>query len=231
MRINRFAWPKILKISYKRHNFYIKIRPGEFEQYESTIGFKLANHRAAKKLWKACVEHHTFFRLMTPETVESSLFPKLGSKFRYSGRTMYQTKKIPVDRPAPQFERSLTGKRLTSRSMDGTDYLTFRKEFGTKFFYNEKCIFSGLALEKEKDRDAAKRHTMSHPPDHIPELDSPRQSRSPLKKGKKEQVNRIDTGNVLITFHPIESVQVLENDFISLLLNEHILSHRNHVTQ
>lgn len=119
LRINRFAWPKILKISYKRHNFYIKIRPGEFEQYESTIGFKLANHRAAKKLWKACVEHHTFFRLMTPETVESSLFPKLGSKFRYSGRTMYQTKKVPVDRPAPQFERSLTGKRLTSRSMDG----------------------------------------------------------------------------------------------------------------
>lgn len=120
LRINRFAWPKILKISYKRHNFYIKIRPGEFEQYESTIGFKLANHRAAKKLWKACVEHHTFFRLMTPETVESSLFPKLGSKFRYSGRTMYQTKKVPVDRPAPQFERSLTGKRLTSRSMDGS---------------------------------------------------------------------------------------------------------------
>lgn len=62
LRINRFAWPKILKISYKRHNFYIKIRPGEFEQFESTIGFKLANHRAAKKLWKVCVEHHTFFR-------------------------------------------------------------------------------------------------------------------------------------------------------------------------
>jgi hypothetical protein len=62
LRINRFAWPKILKISYKRHNFYIKIRPGEFEQFESTIGFKLANHRAAKKLWKTCVEHHTFFR-------------------------------------------------------------------------------------------------------------------------------------------------------------------------
>ncbi|XP_055314155.1 protein 4.1 homolog [Sitodiplosis mosellana] len=166
LRINRFAWPKILKISYKRHNFYIKIRPGEFEQYESTIGFKLANHRAAKKLWKACVEHHTFFRLMTPETVENSLFPKLGSKFRYSGRTMYQTKKVPVDRPAPQFERSLTGKRLTSRSMDG------------------------LALERKEDKDASKRHTMSHPPDHIPELDSPRQSRSPLKKGKKEQLKR-----------------------------------------
>lgn len=32
------------------------------EQFESTIGFKLPNHRAAKRLWKVCVEHHTFFR-------------------------------------------------------------------------------------------------------------------------------------------------------------------------
>ena len=34
----------------------------QFEQFESTIGFKLPNHRAAKRLWKVCVEHHTFFR-------------------------------------------------------------------------------------------------------------------------------------------------------------------------
>lgn len=120
LRINRFAWPKILKISYKRNNFYIKIRPGEFEQYEATIGFKLANHRAAKKLWKSCVEHHTFFRLMTPEPqTKSSLFPRFGSKYRYSGRTHYETKKLPVDREQPRFERSLTGKRISSRSMDG----------------------------------------------------------------------------------------------------------------
>ncbi|KAK2114333.1 hypothetical protein P7K49_008599, partial [Saguinus oedipus] len=61
LRINRFAWPKILKISYKRSNFYIKVRPAELEQFESTIGFKLPNHRAAKRLWKVCVEHHTFY--------------------------------------------------------------------------------------------------------------------------------------------------------------------------
>ncbi|KFV08611.1 Band 4.1-like 1, partial [Pterocles gutturalis] len=67
LRINRFAWPKILKISYKRSNFYIKIRPGEYEQFESTIGFKLPNHRSAKRLWKVCIEHHTFFRLVSPE--------------------------------------------------------------------------------------------------------------------------------------------------------------------
>ncbi|KFQ76494.1 Band 4.1-like 3, partial [Phaethon lepturus] len=86
LRINRFAWPKVLKISYKRNNFYIKIRPGEFEQFESTIGFKLPNHRAAKRLWKVCVEHHTFFRLLLPEAPPKK-FLTLGSKFRYSGRT------------------------------------------------------------------------------------------------------------------------------------------------
>ncbi|PKU29236.1 protein hypothetical protein [Limosa lapponica baueri] len=29
LRINRFPWPKVLKISYKRSSFFIKIRPGE----------------------------------------------------------------------------------------------------------------------------------------------------------------------------------------------------------
>lgn len=37
LRINRFAWPKILKISYKRNNFYIKIRPGEVGALEDAM--------------------------------------------------------------------------------------------------------------------------------------------------------------------------------------------------
>ncbi|XP_041357830.1 band 4.1-like protein 3 [Gigantopelta aegis] len=94
LRINRFVWPKILKISYKRNNFYIRLRPGEFESHEWTIGFKLDNHRYAKRLWKTCVEHHAFFRLREPDVPKgSTLFPRLGSKFRYSGRTLFQTKK------------------------------------------------------------------------------------------------------------------------------------------
>ncbi|XP_072355286.1 band 4.1-like protein 2 isoform X15 [Scyliorhinus torazame] len=119
LRINRFAWPKILKISYKRSNFYIKIRPGETEQFESTIGFKLPNHRAAKRLWKVCVEHHTFFRLLSPEQTPKSKFLTLGSKFRYSGRTQAQTREAStlIDRPAPYFER--TSSKRMSRSLDG----------------------------------------------------------------------------------------------------------------
>lgn len=120
LRINRFAWPKILKISYKRSNFYIKIRPGEYEQFESTIGFKLPNHRAAKRLWKVCIEHHTFFRLVSPEPPPKG-FLVMGSKFRYSGRTQAQTRQASalIDRPAPHFERSTSKRYLLSRSLDG----------------------------------------------------------------------------------------------------------------
>ncbi|XP_030345646.1 band 4.1-like protein 2 isoform X10 [Strigops habroptila] len=119
LRINRFAWPKILKISYKRSNFYIKVRPAETEQFESTIGFKLPNHRAAKRLWKVCVEHHTFFRLVSPEQPPKAKFLTLGSKFRYSGRTQAQTRQASnlIDRPAPYFER--TSSKRVSRSLDG----------------------------------------------------------------------------------------------------------------
>ncbi|XP_055569376.1 band 4.1-like protein 2 isoform X14 [Falco cherrug] len=140
LRINRFAWPKILKISYKRSNFYIKVRPAEvlmvhrrnifakkllysetdqLEQFESTIGFKLPNHRAAKRLWKVCVEHHTFFRLVSPEQPPKAKFLTLGSKFRYSGRTQAQTRQASnlIDRPAPYFER--TSSKRVSRSLDG----------------------------------------------------------------------------------------------------------------
>uniref|UniRef100_A0AAQ5Y6E5 Protein 4.1 n=1 Tax=Amphiprion ocellaris TaxID=80972 RepID=A0AAQ5Y6E5_AMPOC len=120
LRINRFPWPKVLKVSYKRSSFFIKIRPSEVEQYESAIGFKLPNYKAAKKLWKVCVEHHTFFRLTSTEMVTTPRkFLVLGSKFRYSGRTQAQTRQASslIDRPAPLFQRSSS--KRNSRSLDG----------------------------------------------------------------------------------------------------------------
>jgi len=117
LRINRFAWPKIIKISYKRNGFYIKIRPGEFEHFESSVGFKLENHKAAKRLWKICVENHSFFRLLSPDKQEKPKFPRFGSRFRYSGRTQAQAKKnfATLERTNPAFERTGTlGRGATS---------------------------------------------------------------------------------------------------------------------
>ncbi|XP_076865790.1 protein 4.1 isoform X3 [Brachyhypopomus gauderio] len=120
LRINRFPWPKVLKVSYKRSSFFIKIRPSEMEHYESAIGFKLPNYKASKKLWKVCVEHHTFFRLTSTEAATTPRkFLALGSKFRYSGRTQAQTRQASsmIDRPAPHFQRSAS--KRASRSLDG----------------------------------------------------------------------------------------------------------------
>uniref|UniRef100_A0ACB8FSV5 Uncharacterized protein n=1 Tax=Sphaerodactylus townsendi TaxID=933632 RepID=A0ACB8FSV5_9SAUR len=109
------------------------------EQYESTIGFKLPSYRAAKKLWKVCVEHHTFFRLTSTEAIPKSRFLALGSKFRYSGRTQAQTRQASalIDRPAPQFER--TASKRASRSLDGAKRTSQKIEF--------------IPVEEEKQED------------------------------------------------------------------------------
>ncbi|KAM5285242.1 band 4.1-like protein 2 isoform 3-T7 [Hipposideros larvatus] len=161
LRINRFAWPKILKISYKRSNFYIKVRPAELEQFESTIGFKLPNHRAAKRLWKVCVEHHTFYRLVSPEQPPKAKFLTLGSKFRYSGRTQAQTRQAStlIDRPAPHFER--TSSKRASRSLDGAPIgvvdQSLMKDFpgpaGEVSAYGRGVISTALIQDGDSRRD------------------------------------------------------------------------------
>ncbi|XP_074541172.1 band 4.1-like protein 2 isoform X6 [Halichoeres trimaculatus] len=160
LRINRFAWPKILKISYKRNNFYIKIRPGETEQFESTVGFKLQNHRSAKRLWKVCVENHSFFRLNAPEPPTKARFLTLGSKFRYSGRTQAQTRVASslIDRPAPSFER--TSSKRISRSLDGAPVISIT-EAGRDMGENGRDPHLELHSDS-KDHDKTQDEVLKH---------------------------------------------------------------------
>ncbi|XP_074804530.1 band 4.1-like protein 2 isoform X8 [Natator depressus] len=175
LRINRFAWPKILKISYKRSNFYIKVRPAELEQFESTIGFKLPNHRAAKRLWKVCVEHHTFYRLLSPEQPPKAKFLTLGSKFRYSGRTQAQTQQASnlIDRPAPYFER--TSSKRVSRSLDGapvgiTDQSLLRDFSAATVGPAGDMVFAGEAVGQTKLKNGEGRDEDGSPT-KIPQLE------------------------------------------------------------
>ncbi|RUS84514.1 hypothetical protein EGW08_007753 [Elysia chlorotica] len=117
LRINRFVWPKILKISYRRNKFLLRIRPAEFETYESWIAFRLPNNKMAKRLWKIAVEHHSFLRLRSADDAKKrSGFPRFGSKYRFSGRTLYQTRlnASMADRPSKQFERAHSHMSLNS---------------------------------------------------------------------------------------------------------------------
>ncbi|KAK3587914.1 hypothetical protein CHS0354_014428 [Potamilus streckersoni] len=92
LKINTFPWAKIVKISFKRKQFFIQLRREGNENIENLIGFNMVSYRSCKNLWKSCVEHHTFFRLHTPNPPSKKVF-SLGSKFRspskrYARRTV-----------------------------------------------------------------------------------------------------------------------------------------------
>uniref|UniRef100_A0A8C1KZ02 Tyrosine-protein phosphatase n=1 Tax=Cyprinus carpio TaxID=7962 RepID=A0A8C1KZ02_CYPCA len=94
VRINYFPWLKIVKISFKCKQFFIQLRKEAHETRDTLLGFNMVNYRACKNLWKACVEHHTFFRLDRPVPPQKNFFAhylNLGSKFRYCGRTEAQS--------------------------------------------------------------------------------------------------------------------------------------------
>uniref|UniRef100_A0A8C9RQL2 Tyrosine-protein phosphatase n=1 Tax=Scleropages formosus TaxID=113540 RepID=A0A8C9RQL2_SCLFO len=94
IRINCFLWLKIVKISFKCKQFFIQLRREMHESCDTLLGFNMVSYRACKNLWKACVEHHTFFRLDRPMSPQKNFFTQyftLGSKFRYCGRTEVQS--------------------------------------------------------------------------------------------------------------------------------------------
>jgi hypothetical protein len=198
LRINRFAWPKIIKISYKRNGFYIKIRPGEFEHFESTIGFKLESHKSAKRLWKICVEHHSFFRLLSPDQKEKPKFPRFGSKFRYSGRTQHQAKKniSQAERTNPAFDRSGShGKgSVNSSALSATQSMVGITPGRTT---------PGAASPPSLDSKASKRHTLAHtlPASVHQELEDA-QNRRNLKN------NQIPAGHEMSKSYPTGGAQV-----------------------
>lgn len=196
LRINRFPWPKVLKISYKRSSFFIKIRPGEQEQYESTIGFKLPSYRAAKKLWKVCVEHHTFFRLTSTETIPKHRFLSLGSKFRYSGRTQAQTRHASalIDRPAPQFER--TASKRATRSLDGAAVATPERNprpVSAPVITHSQVVVQPTPSRQSTARrleESSAKHEEKKPQDQVKEpKSSPKEAKIPPQNNSSPTVN------------------------------------------
>uniref|UniRef100_A0AAY4DMP0 Protein 4.1 n=1 Tax=Denticeps clupeoides TaxID=299321 RepID=A0AAY4DMP0_9TELE len=100
---NKFMWPRVLKLSYRRARFLIKTRPLQGDEW--TTVFTLSSFRACKRLWKVCVEHHGFFRLSTAEPSRLNFLP--WSKFRFHGHTEAESLRASADvtRPAPLFSR------------------------------------------------------------------------------------------------------------------------------
>lgn len=130
VRINQFSWAKIVKISFKRKQFFIQQRREIGETRDMVIGFNMTSYRACKNLWKSCVEHHTFFRMVDPQPpAKRRTFFQLGSKFRYSGRTESQTMEDTKKRLAEkEISRSSPNKRAFRRTVGGTVAEVIRTE-------------------------------------------------------------------------------------------------------
>ncbi|VDM52984.1 unnamed protein product, partial [Angiostrongylus costaricensis] len=96
-KIGLFFWEKIQKLDFKNRKITLVVEEDADQSANGqvqlhTFVFNLASHKACKHLWKCAIEHHTFFRLKTRSCVKhsrSQLF-RLGSTFKYRGRTEYE---------------------------------------------------------------------------------------------------------------------------------------------
>ncbi|XP_017769983.1 PREDICTED: band 4.1-like protein 4, partial [Nicrophorus vespilloides] len=117
--VGNYYWPRISKIYFKGRYFMLRVTDKNND--ESTYGFETPSKAACKHLWKCCVEHHAFFRLVQVSPTTPDIFA-LGSRFRYSGRTEKQAVRdaqIKVRTP-PSFSRT-PSRRYQRRIVEGAN--------------------------------------------------------------------------------------------------------------
>ncbi|KAE9553164.1 hypothetical protein FO519_003643 [Halicephalobus sp. NKZ332] len=125
IKVNSFPWAAIIKLSFKRKHFYIQMKTIDEnrDHVDTVLVFNAVSSKNCKLLWKSCIECHTFFRLIAPPTIPQKSLFHLGSRFRYSGRTEYQS--------VEEMRRKARSEKNFNRNYSMASGNKFSKEPGT----------------------------------------------------------------------------------------------------
>lgn len=182
--VGNYYWPRITKIYFKGRYFMLRVTDKNND--ECTYGFETPSKSACKHLWKCCVEHHAFFRLVQVTPTSPDIFA-LGSRFRYSGRTEKQAVRdaqMKLRQP-PTFSRKPS--RKYSRRLNLTNNEPPVVNETVKSPYAQEVKHISLPLPADNFESVYNTNTLTST-SNTKKFDSPHSTRSapwtqPLSKG------------------------------------------------